>query len=124
MDLRQLITVYERRPQVGGARAAGDAALQPTGVFVRPQSPVTFPVASAAVTIIWKVLGQINTGVGTSALAALVISFVIGLFIYFAGLNQQATSQEKVVQFGIAILNSFWLAASALGLNEVADLPG
>jgi hypothetical protein len=46
------------------------------------------------------------------------------LFIYFAGLNQQATSQEKVVQFGIAILNSFWLAASALGLSEVTDLQG
>jgi hypothetical protein len=131
MDLRRLITVYERPLQVGGARgaggrarAAGDGTLQPTGVFVTPQSLVTFPVASAAVTIIWKVLGQISTGVGTSALAALVISFVIGLFIYFAGLNQQATSQEKVVQFGIAILNSFWLAASALGLNEVTDLPG
>jgi hypothetical protein len=90
---------------------------------VTPQSLVTFPVASAAVTIIWRVLGQVNTGIGTSAIAALVISFVIGLFIYVAGLNQQATSQEKVVQFGIAILNSFWLAASALGLSEVTDQP-
>ena len=126
MDLRRLITVYQ--PPLGGvdARAAGEAApapLQPTGVFVTPQSLVTFPVASAAVTIIWKVLGQIDPRVATSALAVLVISFIIGLFIYFAGLTKQATTQEKVVQFGIAVLNSFWLAASALGISQAVAAP-
>ena len=126
MDLRRLITVYQSPLEGANARAAGEATqspLQPTGVFVTPQSLVTFPVASGAVTIIWKVLGQVNTAIGTSAIAALVISFVIGLFIFFAGLTQQGTTQDKVVQFGIAVLNSFWLAASALGISEVAGLP-
>ena len=135
-ELRRLMTVYQPVP---GFQPGPDAApptrsraaestvvpaapappqLQATGVFVTPQSLVSFPVASSVVTIIWQVLGQMDARFAGNAAVALVISLVVGLFIYFITMSPQGTTQEKTAQFGIAVVNSFVLAATALGISE------
>lgn len=130
-ELRRLMTVYEPVPAPPpGAATRSRAAesdvpappVQATGVFVTPQSLVTFPVASSAVTIIWQVLGQMDRRIAGSPIVALVISLVVGIFIYVITMTPQSTTQEKTAQFGIAVVNSFVLAASALGISQ-AVLP-
>ena len=100
--------------------AQASRSTNETPVFVTPQSVVTFPVAALAVNVIWRVLGVLvpvwaaNLGVG------IVIAFAIGLFIYALSVNWQTdTLEQKLKALGIAIINCFFLAASALGISDV-----
>lgn len=137
-ELSRLMTVYQPVPgyepgpldatptRSPGAESTVPAQppMQATGVFLTPQSLVTFPVASSAVTIIWQVLGQMDQRIAGNAVAALVISLVVGLFIFVISMTPQSSTQEKTVQFGIAVLNSFVLAASALGISQAVQPSG
>lgn len=87
------------------------------GVFLTPQSLVTFPVASAALILMWKVLIVVFPEWGPSKLVPLIGAFVLGMFIYYISLPENPPRRLKIVGAGIALLNSFFLAASALGIQ-------
>lgn len=86
-------------------------------VFLTPQSIVSFPVASSVVYSTWIVLGKIFPSWGMSGLVLLFIAFLAGTLIYLISATEQMTQKEKIIGIIIAIFNSFFLAASALGLN-------
>jgi hypothetical protein len=96
------------------SRTSGD-----TPVFVTPQSIVTFPIASLAVNVIWRVLAVLVPSAAGSQLVAVIIAFVIGLFIYAISVDWTASLRERLIALGIALINCFFLAASALGISVV-----
>ena len=86
------------------------------GVFITPQSLLTFPGASGAVLVIWKVLGKIFSQPNSIYLPLLAAS-VVGMFMFYISMNPQGTRRDHVQGFGVAVINSFMLAASALGIG-------
>src|ERR1700678_1708514 len=69
------------------------------GVFITPQSVVTFPVASGAVVLVWKVLGK-ALSLSNSKTLPIAISFVVGMFIYYVSLNPKGTRRDNVIGLG------------------------
>ncbi len=56
------------------------------GVFTSPQSLVTFPVATAAVTTIWQVLGRIHKPLGdNNEWVPFIVALLVGALIYMRG---------------------------------------
>ena len=96
---------------------AADATPGTQGVFVTPQSLVTFPVASFIVMVIWKVLSALIPSFEESKIVPAVIALIIGIFIYVISFSEQATVKDKIIGIVIAIINSFLLAASVLGID-------
>jgi hypothetical protein len=95
------------------------ANVDNVGVFTTAQSLTTFPGAVAAVTTIWLVLGKVRPEAwGKDSIAIpIVLSLAIGLFIYLLSVTRGATWKEKLSGFAIALVNSFTIAAAALGIN-------
>lgn len=88
------------------------------GVFTTPQSLVTFPGAVAAVTTIWKVVGVVNPAWGpTNKIIPVVLALLIGTLIYLTSVTRGRTLKQKLAEFGIALVNSFTIAAAALGIG-------
>ena len=94
------------------------------GVFVTPQSLMTFPVSSTMVTIVWKVLANVFPSWGGSKVVPLVAALAVGLLIYFLSEKPALTRKDQIVGLGIAVLNSFTLAATALGISDAITPPG
>ncbi|MFN0112841.1 MAG: hypothetical protein ACKVZH_28610 [Blastocatellia bacterium] len=94
------------------------ASVDRVGVFTTAQSLTTFPGATSAVTTIWVVLGNINGTWGkTNKIIPIALSLAVGLFIYLLSVSRGLTWKEKLSGFGIALINSFTIAAAALGIN-------
>lgn len=89
------------------------------GIFTTPQSLVTFPVATAAVTTIWKVSGNVYPPLDTNKLMPFFIALAIGFLIYLASVSRGATLRQKIIEAGVAIINTFTIAAAALGISKV-----
>ncbi|HYP29655.1 MAG TPA: hypothetical protein VE262_23280 [Blastocatellia bacterium] len=87
------------------------------GVFTTAQSLVTFSGAVAAVTTIWNVLGTVYTPLETAKWVPVVLALLIGLFIYMTSVTQDQTWKDKLSSLGVAVVNSFTIAAAALGIN-------
>ncbi len=90
------------------------------GVFIAPQSLTTFAGASAAVNVIWRVLGSTFPAWGGENATLLVIALLVGTLVYLISENPGASGQERLVGIGVAIVNSFLLAAAALGISAAA----
>ena len=86
------------------------------------QSTLTFAGAPAAVTIVVKVLGVAVPGLGASKLLIVGLSLLLGLVIYWSTAATGQTRKDKIVGVLLAIINSFAIAAAALGI-ESATLP-
>ena len=92
-------------------------AAQPPSVINVPQSALTFAGAPAAVTIVVKVLGAAVPGWGESKALIVGLSLLIGLLIYWNTAASGRTTKERVLGVLFALINSFAIAAAALGLE-------
>jgi hypothetical protein len=90
------------------------------GVFTSPQSLTTFGGASAAVTVVWNVLGNVFPTWGTQKWLLLVISLFVGIVIYAISIKPGTTRKDLGIGFAVALINSFVLAAAALGINKAS----
>jgi len=91
-------------------------------VFTTTQSIVTFPIASSAIMVMWKVLGKVFPTWGASHYTLFGIGLLAGFLIYLIGINAQMSRKDKIIAFGIALINSFFLMASALGILQTIDI--
>jgi len=87
------------------------------GVFISAQSLITFPGATAAVTTIWKVLGKLDGRLEKSVYVPVIAAIVIGLLIYLLSVSKGTSWRQKIVDLGIALINSATVAAAALGIS-------
>ena len=89
-------------------------------VFVTPQSIATFPVATLAVSVIYRVLGVLVPAWANNLGVGVVVAFIIGLLIYVLSVNWMTdTVEQKIKALIVAAINCFFLAAAALGLFDV-----
>jgi hypothetical protein len=109
------------RPRAGAAPLAGAPATT-VSAFLTPESLVTFPGASAAVLILWKVAGGLVPNWSGSRWVALVLALVIGLLVYLISNSDKtldhapATFAQKLTTGAIALINSLFLYAAAVGI--------
>lgn len=87
------------------------------GVFTSPQSLTTFAGASAVVSVVWGVLGSVFPDWGGSKAALLGVVLLVGALIYLISEPPGGTWRDRLVGLGVAVINSFLLAAAALGLH-------
>jgi hypothetical protein len=89
------------------------------GVFTTAQSLVTFSGATAAVTTIWKVVGQVDPRFGpTNKIVPVGLALAIGIIIFLMSVTKSAGWKSTLTGFAIAIINSFTIAAAALGIGS------
>lgn len=103
--------------------AAENAPVTPAngpGVFLTHQSVITFPVASAFVTIIWQVLGRVYPEWQHNDLVPLVIALLVGSVLYWQSNPPTNSVRNHVLTIFYALLNAFTLAAAALGIGAIA----
>lgn len=112
----------QARASAGDSATGGDAPSQPSvGVISAQQSALTFAGAPAAVTLVCKVLGSVMPEWGASRWFPVVLSLLVGMLIYWQGTPPGGTLREKVTGFLFALINSFAIAAAALGLDAASE---
>ncbi len=87
------------------------------GVFNSNQLTITFAGAPILVTIIWKVVGLMFPVVLESYIFPVVLSLIIGMLIFWQSEPAGTTTKDKILGFTFALLNSFAIAATVLGIN-------
>jgi hypothetical protein len=87
-------------------------------MFTTTESVLTFPVASGVVTIIWQVIGGVFPSWGKKPVVAFVIALLMGMLIWVASITKDQTKKDRLIGAAIAIINSFSLAATALGIHS------
>jgi hypothetical protein len=123
MGFRNLFLLDKRTPAERGAALAAAAPGSSEGAFLSAKSLMSFPIASGAVGILWKVM-QRFWGVGD--VAVLYISLAVGALIFLIVVSDENGRPHGIanwiVSIAIGLLNSVLLGASALGLAK--DLLG
>lgn len=104
----------------GDMLPAGRPKRENPGVFITPKSITTFPVASFVVTLIWVLARKLFPAGGSSIWIPVVSSLFVGLVIFLATTSDEEARpkgpQSWFVSGVVALFNSLYLAASALGL--------
>lgn len=118
------IVPVSQAPANAVVNAAPPPGASQVGVFVSVQSVVTFPVATAAVTTIWGVLGTVQPSWNNNRIVPLIIALVIGLLIYIATVSHGTGIRQKILEAGVAIINTFTIAAAALGVGAIGTPQG
>ena len=113
-------TPWIEPPKKGKAIPTGEATQPGLNVFLTPQSIATFPVASLAVTIVWRLAAKLSPNHGKSSWVPVITALIIGGVIFMGGLSDEDTKPKStrpwIVSVVVGILNSLFLAAAALGL--------
>jgi hypothetical protein len=114
------VGVTYRPPHVRGEpRLVNATPESEQGVFVTPQSLVTFPVATAAIGLIWKGIAALIPTVGGSLWVPAGVSFLVGAFIFYVGISDPKANRDRrdvIIAIVVAIVNVFYLFASAAGI--------
>jgi hypothetical protein len=101
---------------------ADTADVDKIGVFTTAQSALTFPGSVAAVSTIWQVLGSMDPDLGsTNKTVPVVLSLAVGGIIYLTSVTKGAGWRQRLASIGIVIVNSFTIAAAALGIGAETD---
>lgn len=103
-------------PVPGGAPPVSPS---PVGAFITKESPITFPGATAAITLVWGFVNRFTTPTGRTAdLIGLVICGLVGLFLYVINITDPTappSAREKAIGFVIAIFNTIVLFMASFG---------
>lgn len=90
-------------------------------IFTSGQAVVTFPVASALISVVYQVLGKVFPSWGTMPYVPFVLGLLAGMALYFQSAAKATTLGGRVAEILFALLNSVTLAAAALGIKEATS---
>lgn len=86
-------------------------------VTTTSQATLTFAGAPAAVTLVWKVLSTMIPSIAVGTTFPIILSLIVGMVIY-ASAPQPREARQKAFNFFFALINSFALAATTLGISS------
>jgi hypothetical protein len=86
-------------------------------VTTTSQATLTFAGAPAAVTLVCSVLSTIIPTIVSGPAFPVILSLIIGMAIY-ATAPQPKGARHKTINFFFALINSFAIAATTLGLSS------
>ena len=98
---------------VGGGQQGNDSG---TPVFLTPQSLVTFPGASLAVLILWKILGMLVPAWSTTNAVPIVLALLVGALIYYMSLTAAMDRKDRILGAFLALLNACYVALFVIGV--------
>ena len=104
------------------AAVPGGGPTPPNGfqsVTTTPEATLTFSGAPVAVTAVWKVLSAAYHPLQSLLWFPIVLSLFLGLLIYLQG-RPSLSSGNQLPGIVFAVINSFTIAATVLGINQVA----
>jgi hypothetical protein len=90
-------------------------------VFTAGQTVITFPVASALISVVYQVLSKAFPSWGRKAWVPVLLALLSGAAIYSQSASKSRTWSGKAAELFFAILNSLTLTAAALGIKEATD---
>jgi len=114
-------TAYLSAPAPVAAPAAEATATSPAssvGIITAQQSVITFAGAPAAVTLVSQVIEKVEPSWGNLKILVVVLSLIVGILIYWQSTPVNGTKKEKIIGFVFALINSFAIAAAALGISS------
>src|SRR4051794_28435294 len=100
-------------------RNDGRGAAGPANNFVSPETALSFPVASGAITAAWKISGLLWTPLGASVWVPVIMSAIVGLAFYLVSDVKGRTWRQRIPILVAAVFNTLTLAAAVLGLNQL-----
>lgn len=107
-----------RTPATPSPQPSGGDPTSPSGgtpVFLTSQTIVTFPGASLAVLILWKMAGLVIPS-WNSNIVPIVLALIVGVIIYYVSLSDNMTRKERVLGGFLALLNSCYVALFVIGV--------
>jgi hypothetical protein len=123
MNLRALFVAKAKSPNrgvKGEAIPSGAPDSGSIGVFITPQSLMSFPVASLVVTYTWKLSKALWGPWADKPAIPVAASLVVGGIIFLASTDHPEAKpnsrKQWIVAGAVAVLNSLYLAAATLGL--------
>ena len=87
-------------------------------VTTTSEATLTFTAAPAAVTAVWKVLAAAHPPIHSLLWVPIGLSLLVGLLIYLQG-RPSSSSGNQLPGLVFAVINSFTIAATVLGINQV-----
>lgn len=116
-------------PVPAGAGAGGKAQpATPVGTFITVQTLVTFPGATAVITLIWGIVNGLFHLTGPYRnLVGLLICVIVGGIIYWINTtdpNAPATPRDKQIGAVIAVLNTLVLYSASFGVTSMSGSGG
>lgn len=101
------------------APTPGNVSVAASGgtMFTSGQSAATFAGGSAAITIVWQVLGAVLPAIAKYKPFPVFLALGLGSVFYWLS-PSGTTAKEKWLGFVYAVLNSFTVAAAALGITS------
>ena len=130
MNWRRLFNVRVSttpRETPGEARTIGGQIETGQGVFVTPQSLVTFPVATTAVGLLWKAIEALVPALKGSLWTPFVLSAVVGIVIFIIAISEPDSTQsrrDKLIGGVVAVINIFYIFASVAGISHALNGQG
>jgi len=107
--------------------ASGDTTSQPGAAnnFVSPQTALSFPVASGAITATWRIAAQLYAPLGKTAWVPVGMACAIGICFYLVSDKPRGSFRDRLPSILAAFFNTVTLAAAALGLSHaIGSEPG
>ncbi len=111
----------------GEPRAISDEGETGKGAFITPQSLVTFPVATLVVGLVWKSIEALVPEYVGNLWVPFLLSLAIGMFVYLVAVtepNSNQTKREKIIGAFVALINVFYIFASATGIATAITSSG
>lgn len=106
-------------PMGSEGRTTDSGSPQEIGLINSQQSVLTFAGAPAAISLMWKVLCQVWPALASEQWVVLVLSLAAGVLIYSASAPGSGTRGSIIRGFIFSIINSFSIAAAALGITTI-----
>jgi hypothetical protein len=86
--------------------------------FVSPQTALSFPVASGAITATWQITSKLHEPLGKTAWFPVLLACVIGIAFYVVSDQKGSSWRDRIPVLLAAFFNAVTLAAAALGLSQ------
>ena len=126
-ELAMVDTVLPTAPEVPGKLNNVVTPPDPQLPIPQPEAPtasivttqeatLTFAAAPAAVNIVWNVLAATFAQVAAWTWFPMMLSLIVGMAIYYLS-PSSGTSRQRAIAFFFALINSFTIAATALGID-------
>jgi hypothetical protein len=112
-------------PSIPGAAVTASTTGESKGTFITAQAIATFPGATFAIGVLWKLTEGLVPSLKGVIWVPFVIALIIGGFIYIVAITDpqaNMTTREKLIGLFIGLFNSLYLFGSVAGILGALQL--
>lgn len=117
--MRDLVSVQMAKKSSTDEGLSGTQATVSRGVFITPQSLLTFPVAAGFIRVTWELASLFKEDFSDNIIVPTVISVFVGAIIYLISVRDDMNLKDHFIAIAITAMNTILLLASVLGIKTV-----